>query len=128
MRGVDRGRDDTILEGEAGVRDTVVLDPRAGDAKARRQARRLDERREAGIEREHRLAVEGQPLAIAPERWRPPRDRCPIRQVALGGIQRLERTETILTDGDGCPVLFRTAQTATLGEHTETVVLDRRHD
>ncbi len=58
MRGVDRRGDDAVLERQTGMRHAVILDPRPSDAEPRRQARRVDERREAGVEREYGLSLE----------------------------------------------------------------------
>ena len=80
-----------------------------------REPRRVDQRREAGVERGHRLAFERQPLAIAPQRLRPRRDRRAIGQPARRGIQRLERTEAVLADRDWCRVVLGAAQLAPLG-------------
>ena len=74
--------DDAVLERERRMRHGVVLHPHARHAELVGEPRRVDQRREAGVERRDRLALERQPLAIAPQRLRPRGDRRAIRQPA----------------------------------------------
>ena len=63
------------LNESVGMAGGVVLDPEVGDAEARAQPRRGQERREAGAVPDGRLAVDGQQLTVAPEVARPGGDR-----------------------------------------------------
>src|SRR3954467_10527850 len=96
------------------MRHGVVLDPDAPDAESRRNARRLDERSAAGIERQLRLAIEWQPFAVAPQRPGARFDRLAAGQRPARIEHRIERTEALFADGDGCGVMIGTAGTATL--------------
>ena len=79
-RGVDRRRDNAILEREARVGDRVVLHPDARHAEQRRQAGHLDQRGEAGVEGVGRAALEREPLVVAPQRRRARGDLLARRQ------------------------------------------------
>ena len=91
MRRVDGRRDDTILERQRGMGDRIVLHPAARHAKLGREARRVDERREAGIERMDRRTGERQPFPVAPDRLRPSSDLRARREPPARVENRIER-------------------------------------
>src|SRR5438067_1400464 len=61
-------------------------------------ARRFDQRRDTGVERPHRIAVERQPLLVAPERGRPAGDDLAVGQRAARLVHGVEGPETLLAD------------------------------
>src|SRR5258706_3937593 len=79
----------------------VVLDQDARDAEPRGEPRRLDERCAAGIQRQDGLAIERQPLAVAPERPGTRRDRVARGEHPCGIDDRIEGAEALLADRNG---------------------------
>src|SRR2546422_2130716 len=96
---VDPGGHDAVLEGQRRMGHRVVLDPHPRYAEAPCEGRGVDQRREPRVERPHRVAVERQPLLVAPQRGRPAGDRLAVRQRASRLIHGVERPETLLADG-----------------------------
>src|SRR4029077_16198150 len=96
--GVDRGGHHTVLERERGMRHGVVLHPHPRDAEAPGERRGVDQRREPRVERPHRIAVERQPLLVAPQRGRPAGDGIAVRQQASRIVNGVEGAETRLAD------------------------------
>src|SRR3954469_16297433 len=127
MRGVDSGGDDAVLEREARGGDAVVLDPGPCDADHSREPRRLDEWCEASVERERRLPLEWQPLAIPPHRRRARGDRRAIGERSLRRINGIEWPEAVLAYRDRRPLLLRPAHPTPLRQDAEALVLYRGH-
>ena len=119
VSGVDRRRNDTVLERECGLTHRVVLDPYTRYAEFGGEARDFHQRREAGVPGVHRFTFEGQPLTIPPEVGGATLDGLAIRQHAMRGVQRLERSEALLANRDGSGFEFRAAQAATLRKNAE---------
>src|SRR5207249_2574493 len=64
---VDRRGHDAVLEGKRWMGHRVVLHPHPRHAEAPCERRSVDQRREPGVERPYRIAVERQPFLVAPE-------------------------------------------------------------
>src|SRR5467141_3100587 len=79
--------------------DTVSFFTHTRDAEAPCERRGIDQRREPRVERQHRIAVERQPLLVTPKRRRPPGDGLAVRQRASRLVHGLERPEALLADG-----------------------------
>src|SRR5689334_1362452 len=107
--------------------DAVVLDPSAGDAEHAREPWCFDERREAGVERERRLTLERQPLAVSPHRRCAPGDRRAVGKCALRRIDGVERSEALLTHRDRRAFLFRATHSTALRQDPEAFVFYSSH-
>jgi len=83
------------------------------------ELRRFDQRRESAVEREDRLTLEREPLAVAPERRPTRRDGVGIGQQTIGIVHRLQRTQTFFADRHRCGRLFRAAETAGLRQRAQ---------
>src|SRR2546425_2069388 len=105
-------RSHAVLERQRRVADGIVLHPGARDAEAPRERRRLYQRREPGVERQHGVAVERQPLPVTPQRRRPRADRLPVGQAPPRLIARVERPEALLANRDGGGCVLRAAVAA----------------
>src|SRR5213076_3478987 len=95
---VDRRGHDAILERQRRMGHRVVLHPHPRDAEAPCERRSVDQRREPGVERPHRIAVERQPLLVAPDGWRPGGDGLAVWQRASRLVHGVEGPETLLAD------------------------------
>src|SRR6266446_6655035 len=82
------------------IRHRVVLHPHPRHAETPCQRRSLDQWREPGVERPDGVAVERQPLLVAPDRGGPAGNGCAVGQRAPRLVHGVEGAETILADRD----------------------------
>src|SRR5207247_340295 len=99
--GVERGSHHPVLEGERGMRDGVVLHPGPRHSEAAGEPGGFEKRREPRVQRVNDVALEGEPLAVAPQRGRPGRDGRAVGKRAGGIVHGVQRAETLLADRDG---------------------------
>src|SRR4051812_33041316 len=78
--------------------DRIVFDIELVEAKALRETRRADKRREPGVESRARLTGNRQQLAITPEIFRTTFDFVPRDLDCVVIVVRLERAQTFLAD------------------------------